>query len=75
VEVSEFDHTRSLSLRIRNISYNDYGRYTCKAENFIGSDKQSMILYGKVVCYVMLVSLQTLAHCLSALTMHDLFQE
>ena len=37
-----------ISLRIRAIRGMDYGRYTCIAENFLGRDTETMLLYGKI---------------------------
>ncbi|XP_045156642.2 limbic system-associated membrane protein-like isoform X2 [Mercenaria mercenaria] len=36
---------KTLSLRVRDIQQEDYGEYTCYAENMIGNDKESMLLY------------------------------
>ncbi|XP_060592717.1 limbic system-associated membrane protein-like isoform X1 [Ruditapes philippinarum] len=36
---------KTLSLRVRDIHEEDYGEYTCYAENKIGSDKETMLLY------------------------------
>lgn len=47
VSVSNYDQENTLILRIKEINQNDYGQYTCRAENFLGSDSESMILYGK----------------------------
>ena len=44
---SDYNEKNILSLRIREITHEDYGKYTCFAKNFIGEDKESMILYGK----------------------------
>lgn len=41
------DDEKTLSLRIREIQMEDFGEYTCYAENFVGKDKETMILYGK----------------------------
>ena len=37
---------KTLSLRVRDIQEEDYGAYTCYAENKIGNDDEIMILYG-----------------------------
>lgn len=42
---TDFDQKKILSLRIREITETDFGRYTCVAENFVGDDKETMILY------------------------------
>ncbi|KAH3837153.1 hypothetical protein DPMN_110532 [Dreissena polymorpha] len=36
---------KTLSLRVKNIEHGDYGEYTCYAQNRIGRDQDSMILY------------------------------
>ncbi|KAJ8304910.1 hypothetical protein KUTeg_018493, partial [Tegillarca granosa] len=42
------DHPKvTLSLSIRDIRREDYGVYTCYAENKLGKDKEDMVLYGK----------------------------
>ncbi|KAH3841643.1 hypothetical protein DPMN_115116 [Dreissena polymorpha] len=38
---------KTLSLRISNLRPADYGRYTCRASNFLGEDRKIMSLYGK----------------------------
>lgn len=46
VEVYEEDkNTITISLRIREIDDDDYGRYTCAASNSLGKDMEDMILY------------------------------
>ena len=48
VEVyNEGDNKISLSLRIRSLEETDYGTYTCSADNRLGKDKETMILYGE----------------------------
>lgn len=42
---SDDDYTITLSLRIRQISKEDYGVYTCVASNRLGKDDETMILY------------------------------
>lgn len=42
---SDDDYTITLSLRIRQISKEDYGVYTCVASNRLGHDEETMILY------------------------------
>ncbi|KAL4228262.1 hypothetical protein ACF0H5_013695 [Mactra antiquata] len=36
---------KTLSLRVRNVQAEDFGEYTCYAENVIGTDSEDMILY------------------------------
>ncbi|XP_052283254.1 lachesin-like isoform X2 [Dreissena polymorpha] len=36
---------KTLSLRISNLQPADYGRYTCRASNFLGEDREIMSLY------------------------------
>ncbi|XP_053406303.1 limbic system-associated membrane protein-like [Mercenaria mercenaria] len=36
---------KTFSLRVRDIQQEDFGEYTCYAENMIGNDKESMLLY------------------------------
>ena len=43
----EGDNTITLSLRVRNLDENDFGKYTCTASNILGSDEESMIVYGR----------------------------
>ncbi|XP_021359328.1 lachesin-like isoform X1 [Mizuhopecten yessoensis] len=46
VEVYEEDkNTITISLRIRQIDKDDYGPYTCKASNSLGTDMEEMLLY------------------------------
>ena len=44
-----------LSLRIREIAGQDFGRYSCVAKNFLGVDRETMYLYGEYS--------DTLSHC------------
>jgi hypothetical protein len=48
---TDFEQRKILSLRIREIKNEDFGRYTCVADNFAGEDKETMILYGRLNCY------------------------
>lgn len=48
-EVYEDDRiTITLSLRIMDIGVEDYGIYTCEAENLLGGDAEEMQLYGEM---------------------------
>jgi len=49
---NEGDHQITLSLRIADINYNDYGNYTCFAKNKMGYDEETMILYGKLLLFL-----------------------
>ena len=40
-------HEKTLALHIIDIDKNDYGYYTCEASNRLGSDRETMLLYGK----------------------------
>lgn len=42
---SDYEQKKILSLRIKEIGEEDFGRYTCVAVNFAGQDKETMILY------------------------------
>lgn len=44
---NEDEHTITLSLRIRSVDKSDFGEYTCVALNHLGSDSETMVLYGK----------------------------
>ncbi|KAL4227551.1 Fibroblast growth factor receptor 3 [Mactra antiquata] len=39
------DDKKTISLRIRALKPEDFGQYTCHAQNFLGKDKETMILY------------------------------
>lgn len=41
------NHRVTLSLRVMDITYTDYGNYTCFAQNKLGTDQDVMLLYGK----------------------------
>lgn len=41
-------HIKKLSLQIFSLSADQYGQYTCYAKNIYGTDRETMILYGKV---------------------------
>lgn len=41
------NHRMTLSLRVMDITYADYGNYTCVAQNKLGTDEEIMILHGK----------------------------
>jgi len=41
---------KTLSLRIQNLRKDDFGEYTCYAENGFGRDSETMILYGRCLC-------------------------
>ena len=41
------NHRVTLSLRVMDITYSDYGNYTCFAKNLLGEDREVMLLYGK----------------------------
>lgn len=41
------NHRVTLSLRVMDITYSDYGNYTCFAKNLLGEDQEVMLLYGK----------------------------
>ena len=52
VEVYEHDdHAIVLSLRILQLSKEDYGMYTCVASNSMGQTRAKMELYGKTLFY------------------------
>lgn len=40
---------KTLSLRVKDIEIDDFGEYTCFAQNIIGSDRESMILYDYAI--------------------------
>jgi neuronal growth regulator 1 len=40
-------HTMILSVRIMNITKEDFGQYSCFASNEFGEDEETMTLYGK----------------------------
>ena len=42
----EGDHSLVLSLRIHDIDQSDYGEYRCVASNTLGTDHETMYLYG-----------------------------
>ncbi|XP_053405621.1 limbic system-associated membrane protein-like [Mercenaria mercenaria] len=42
---TDYDQKKILSLRIREIKNEDFGQYTCVADNFVGADQETMILY------------------------------
>lgn len=49
MEVFESDsetYRKTLSLRVREVQAADFGRYTCRADNFLGTDSETMILFG-----------------------------
>ena len=41
--------TITISLRIRNLQDQDFGKYTCEAKNKYGRDSEIMILYGMYI--------------------------
>jgi len=41
----------TLSLRIVNIDADDYGRYDCIAANALGTDQQTIHLFGSNICF------------------------
>jgi len=41
----------TLSLRIVNIDADDYGRYDCIAANALGTDQQTIHLFGSNFCF------------------------
>lgn len=43
----EGENMITLSLRIRSVDEYDYGNYVCVAENKLGKDRDTMLLYGK----------------------------
>ncbi|XP_046370060.1 lachesin-like isoform X2 [Haliotis rufescens] len=50
VEVfEEGSHTITLSLRISQLSEDDYGEYTCVASNSMGSDSKRTLLYEHII--------------------------
>jgi len=48
----EGEFTLALYLRILNLEAQDFGHYTCEGENSLGSDKETLLLYGRsnVIC-------------------------
>ena len=38
--------TVTLSLRVQSIDSADFGEYVCEAENLLGKDFETMVLYG-----------------------------
>ena len=45
---NEDSKRKTLSLRVKDILMEDYGSYTCVAKNYLGSDRETMILYGRL---------------------------
>lgn len=43
----ENSFTLAFSLTILNLNYDDFGNYTCEALNMLGTDRETMTLYGK----------------------------
>ena len=37
-----------LTLRIRELKKEDFGVYVCTGSNYLGSDMEKMVVYGKV---------------------------
>jgi len=48
----EGEFTLALYLRILNLEAQDFGHYTCEGENSLGSDKETLLLYGRSICYL-----------------------
>ena len=49
-DIYKEDHlTVALYLRIVNLEPEDFGRYTCEAQNRLGKDSDSMYLFGKLI--------------------------
>lgn len=42
-------HMLTLSLRIPNVTQDDFGQYSCYASNGFGMDEETMTLYGKIL--------------------------
>lgn len=42
-------HMLTLSLRLPNVTREDFGQYSCYASNSFGMDEETMILYGKTL--------------------------
>ena len=55
----EGDNTVTLSLKIKLLEDEDFGRYTCFASNDLGSDKESMVLYGECAYSVRVVGVSS----------------
>jgi len=48
----EGEHRLTLSLRIVDIDAEDYGQYDCIAANALGTDQQTIHLFGENICTV-----------------------
>ncbi|KAL3867416.1 hypothetical protein ACJMK2_044618 [Sinanodonta woodiana] len=59
---------KTLSLRVKDITMNDYGEYTCFAKNFLGQDQESMILYDYSIHDVKLDTTTTVRRIFHAVT-------
>ena len=44
---NEESKRKTLSLRVKDIQTEDFGAYTCVAKNYLGDDRETMILYGE----------------------------
>ena len=52
----EDENTLTLALRIQSLSDEDYGQYECVSQNLLGSDSETMILYGRALTLWLAVS-------------------
>ncbi|CAL1529683.1 unnamed protein product [Lymnaea stagnalis] len=49
---NEMENSVTLALKIRDLTESDFGRYECTGSNFLGEDKEDMILYELVTTTV-----------------------
>lgn len=45
---NEDSKRKTLSIRVKNIQPQDFGDYTCVAKNYLGSDRETILLYGNL---------------------------